>query len=77
MLLVWDDAKSFKRHIEAMRMFRRTHGAREIGRLTIRNMPEAYDIGISWEVINPFADARGKAVLVPMWKVTAPAGSRN
>jgi hypothetical protein len=79
MILVWNDAKSFRRHLEAMRIFRHSHGTNPVDRILIQDMPTPYDIGLPRRdrLITSLTDARGKVILVPIWKIAVPTGSQN
>jgi hypothetical protein len=79
MILVWNDAKSFKRHVEAMRIFRHSHSAYPTDRLLLRDMPTPYEIDfpLGERQITYFTDSRGKLIFVPIWKIEMPPGSRN
>jgi hypothetical protein len=79
MILVWNDAKSFKRHVEAMRIFRHSHSAYPTDRLLLRDMPTPYEIDLSHgeRLITFLTDSRGKLIFVPIWKIAIPPGSQN
>ena len=79
MVLVWNNVQSFQRHLEAMKNFRRSHGAGRLPGLTIRDMPTPYDIGPRRKdrLVPCFTDSRGRLILVPMWKISLSHGSRN
>jgi hypothetical protein len=75
-VLVWDDSRSFKRHLEAMRAFRHGHDAGNGGFLA---MPRTYHIDLPRQekYLKLLMDDRGNFVIVPIWKIALPAGSRN
>lgn len=80
MALVWNDATSFKRHLEHMRMFRRTHRRdpkREFAR--IKDMPTLSNI----RPTNTTGGVRGsiptreRPAIIPLWKIALPENSQN
>jgi hypothetical protein len=79
MILIWNDAGSFKRHLEAMKTFRHSHRAGPASGLFLRDMPAAYQIDPSHgeKLIAHLTDSRGKVILVPIWKIPVPPGSQN
>jgi hypothetical protein len=80
MILVWNDAKSFQRHLEDMQVFRRSHQAGPSSLLQLlRDMPTFDDIDSFGKsgTIKSFTSASGKLILVPIWKITIPRGSQN
>ena len=79
MILVWNDAKSFKRHAEAMKMFRQAHGVYPIDGLSLGDMPSAYEIKPAQAegMITFLTDSRGKLIFVPIWKIPVSSGSQN
>jgi len=79
MILVWDDARSFQRHIEDMGRFRRTHAGIEGVIKAFRDMPALVDIE---PICHPgrsgvFTAVRGRPVVVPIWEIALPGGSEN
>ena len=78
MVLVWNDAKSFKRHLEHMRMFRQTHHSDE-GRLApLKEIPTLCNIHtLSKPGIRGPISIRGKSALVPIWEIAPPRNSQN
>ena len=79
MALVWNDAKSFRRHIEAMRIFRESHSPIPSDMQILRDMPVPYFTGIPQESnrITCLTDSKGKVILVPIWKMAVPPGLQN
>lgn len=79
MILVWHDAKSFQRHLAAMKAFWQSHGTSSIDKLLIKDLPTPHDIGLSRKErpITCLTDARGKVILVPIWKIAVPPGAQN
>jgi len=76
MILVWNDAKSFNRHLENMRAFRRSHkaGVEYPGNL-LRDMPALRDIQPGGNAGGSFSC--GGMVAVPIWKITLDRNMRN
>jgi len=79
MILVWNNAKSFQRHLEDMRVFRQAHDAFKNELTLSKNMPIPYDV-------NFLCNTRGgrhavrtgnKTLIAPIWKVELPAGAQN
>ena len=80
MALVWNDAKSFKQHLEDMRMFRQTHHSDLEGRFApLKDMPTLRNIHPPNKTgeARGFISARGKAVLVPIREIALPRNSQN
>jgi hypothetical protein len=79
MILVWNDSKSFSRHLENMRRFRERHGANaKCGWDIIKDMPAMRDIRVPADTggTRSRLEAVGPMV-VPLWKFTLPAGVIN
>jgi hypothetical protein len=79
MILVWNDTKSFQKHLEAMRTFRQSHGINQPDGLLLKDMPTLHEIGLppKEKRITCLTDSRGKLILVPIWKIAAPPGLQN
>ncbi len=80
MALVWNDAKSFRQHLEHMRMFRQSHRSDLEGRFApLKDMPTPCDIHPPSKTggARGFISARGKSVLVPVWEIVLPRNSQN
>ena len=79
MILVWNDAQSFHRHLEAMKTFRQSHGANAGGNKLIKDMPTLFELDLPRrdKVITCFTDSRGKLILVPIWKITISPSLQN
>jgi hypothetical protein len=81
MVLIWNDIKSFQRHLEDMKEFRQSHldAAATEGLKLLKDMPIPFDSipSCGTGIIKSFTDARGKIILVPIWKTTPPKGSQN
>ena len=78
--LVWNDAKSFKQHIEQMRMFRQSHHCNlEDSFNLLKNMPSTLDSHSPRKTggARDFISARGKPTLVPIWEIVPSRGSQN
>jgi hypothetical protein len=79
MILVWSDAKSFSRHLENMRHFHKLHRAdMKCGWSLIKDMPTLRDIRVPAGSggTRGYLNAVGPMV-VPLWKLTLPAGVKN
>jgi hypothetical protein len=79
MILVWNDAGSFRRHVEAMKTFRHSHHAYPVDGLLLRDMPATSEINPSHgeKMITRLTDSRGKVIFVPIWKIPVTPGSQN
>ena len=79
MVLVWKDAKSFRRHLEAMRNFRQSHSIFPSNGQMFGGIPTPYDADLYWEgnQITCHADSKGRAILAPLWQVDVLPGSQN
>ncbi len=78
--LVWNDAKSFKLHLEHMRMFRQTHRNDFQSRLTpLKCIPTLGNICPPSKTggIRGSISTRSKSALVPMWEIVLPRNSQN
>jgi hypothetical protein len=79
MILVWNDVKSFNRHLENMRHFRQRHLADEERGLIIRDMPVIRDIHVPFGVggARCFYDIGPRVKVIPLWEITLPAFLQN
>jgi hypothetical protein len=79
MILVWNDANSFRRHLEAMSAFRQAHGPSPANLQLLKDMPvPCYDNpSRSGSRITCFTSARGRVVIAPIWKMKVPPGAQN
>ncbi len=79
MILVWDNAKSFQRHIEDMGRFRRTHAGLDGIIKSFHDMPALFDIEPACHPgrSGAFTAIRGRPVVVPIWEVALAGGSEN
>jgi hypothetical protein len=81
MILIWNDIKSFQRHLEDMKSFRQSHldSPPEVELKIFKDMPLPWDVTPPREtgIIKSFTDDRGKTILVPIWKTTLARGSQN
>jgi hypothetical protein len=78
--LVWNNAKSFKQHLDQMRTFRQSHHGDLEGRFTqIESMPTSYDVQPPQQTggASGFIGVRGKSVVVPIWEIELPSNSQN
>ena len=78
--LVWNDAKSFRQHLEDMRMFRLSHhGNPKSGFTMPKNMPTTYDIQLPQKTggTRNLINVSGKSALVPIWEIVPPRNSQN
>ena len=81
MILVWNNVKSFQRHLEDMRLFRRSHhDIPPVAELkAFKDIPIPFDIEPPREtgLVKSFIDSRGKLILVPIWETELSKGSQN
>ena len=78
--LVWNDTKSFRQHLEDMRVFRQSHHPNpEGGFIMQKDIPTACDIHLPRKTggARGFISVRGKPALVPIWEVVPPGNSQN
>jgi hypothetical protein len=80
MILIWNDAKSFQRHLEDMRAFRQSHFVNpgEVPKI-LKDFPVQSDIKPEYEPgsLKSFTDTNGKMILVPIWEIELCRGSQN
>jgi hypothetical protein len=79
LVLVWKDARAFRRHLEVMRNFRQSHSIFPLNGQMFGGIPTPYDADFSWKGnrITYHTDSKGRAILAPLWKVEVPPGSQN
>ena len=80
MILVWDDARSFQRHLEDMGRFRRWHEGAGVTVPSFHDMPAVFDIepaDYPGRDTAPFTSVRGRPVVVPIWKIDLPGCAHN
>ena len=80
MILVWNDAKSFERHLEAMKTFRQAHpAAPATGFQLIRDMPAPGDLLPPEKAggVSGIFRSGGKSIIVPIWDIDPPGGCQN
>jgi len=80
MILVWNDAKSFQRHLEDMRIFRQSHQGLPGSELTsFKGMPTPHDVNYPCNTGGGrrLIKTGGKTIIVPIWKIVLPRGSQN
>ena len=78
--LVWDDARSFKRHVADMKQFRLQHKDTPANELNIfKDMPRPGNL----QPANPYGGSKisistkRKSNLVPIWEIELPGGVQN
>ena len=80
MALVWHDAKSFQRHLEAMRAFRQSHrGTLKNGFTLPKQLPapgKTCPLSAT-EAPRSFSGMRGKRIVVPIWEVVLSRNAQN
>ncbi len=79
MILVWNNASSFQRHIEDMKAFRQTHGSFRNEAILSRDMPIPYDVNYPRNTSGSRHVTRtgNKTIIVPIWKVELPPNLQN
>ena len=81
MILVWNNINAFQRHLEDMKLFSRAHSVLPPGEQlkTLPEIPVPLNIASPCQTkpITGFTNARGKMILVPIWKMTLSKGSQN
>jgi hypothetical protein len=79
MILVWNDVKSFNRHLENMRQFRQHHLADEKRGWIIRDMPVIRDVHVPLSAggAGCFFDVSPRAMVIPLWEITLPKFLQN
>ncbi len=80
MILVWNDVKSFKRHLENMRRFRQGHQAiSECVWNLLKDMPVPDDIQLQDNAggVNRLFSSSGRTTTFPIWEIGLPIGSQN
>jgi hypothetical protein len=77
MILVWNNTKSFKRHLEEMKTFRQAHNnqqAEQVKNMSILpNVKPPRETGL----VNSITNSRGKVIFAPIWKIVLSKGSNN
>jgi hypothetical protein len=75
----WNDAKSFQRHLEDMRLFRLRHRSHLEGRLApSRDLPILHRSCLAnIKEINSYMSKKRKPTLVPVWEIVPPRNSQN
>jgi predicted RNA-binding protein with PUA-like domain len=80
MILVWKDMTSFCRHLHDMRVFWQLHQKNPRYRWNkVRDMPAMNEMRLRGNAggANRFYSSNGKAIVVPIWKITPPRGIQN
>jgi hypothetical protein len=78
--LVWHDAKSFKRHLEQMRMFRLTHHDNLKSRFALlKDMPVSGGVHFPSKTggTRGLISMRGKSTLIPVREIVLHENSQN
>jgi hypothetical protein len=80
MILLWNDVKSFNRHLESMKRFHQRHQANEKKDWNlIKDMPMMRGIHVSLNAggAQRHFGANSYKTVVPLWKFTLPGNSQN
>lgn len=79
MILVWNDAKSFRQHLESMRIFHQTHPKDLEGRpAPLKGTPPRRNNRSQGKHRGQgFTSARGRSILIPVREIVLPKGSQN
>ena len=80
MVLIWNDAKSFQRHLEDMKEFRQSHDGIFTNEIDlIKDMPATYDIDSPTRVggCRHVITNSSKTIIVPIWKIQLPGNIQN
>jgi hypothetical protein len=79
MFLVWNDATSFRKHLEVMREFHQRHGTGPLDKSPFRDRALPRNINPSGRNsrMMSLTDARGNVIIVPIWKIQVLPGSQN
>ncbi|MFC1941625.1 hypothetical protein ACFLWU_00195 [Chloroflexota bacterium] len=78
--VVWNDTKSFKRHLEYMRVFRQSHKITfGTGTNRLKNMPAlcGIDRHDKSEGTRDFNNTSGRPIVVYLWDIELPNNSQN
>ena len=79
-ILVWDDAEAFQRHVAAMKSFRQSHPENPPSKpKLVRNTPPPGNPrqADSRSGAKRFTRTRAKPTLVPIWEMELPRGIQN
>jgi hypothetical protein len=79
MVLIWNDTESFRRHLEAMEVFRRSHSELISNRRCSKDMPTKYiiDLAHGERLIIYLDTSNGRMIFIPIWKMEMPINSEN
>lgn len=81
MVLVWNATKFYQRHLEDMKTFRQSHLDVPVteGLKLLKEIPLQFDNipAGGTGIIKSLTDAKGKVIIVPIWKINPPRGSQN
>lgn len=80
MILVWKNNGVFKKHLEDMESFRRTHHhfmptpqiTKDKATQILPHTPSCH-----LEAINHLKDDKGNSIVVPIWELSLPKGAQN
>ena len=78
--LVWNDTKSFQKHMEWMRRFRQSHFDNPEGGLShLKELPAPSGIFSPSKTggVGGLTSMKGKHIIVPIWKIVIPRNSQN
>ena len=79
-ILVWDDAEAFQRHVVAMKSFRQSHPENPPNKpKMVRNTPRPDNKNLTDSPggAKRFTRTRAKPTLVPIWEMELPRGIQN
>jgi hypothetical protein len=80
MILMWDNIKSFERHLETMLEFRKSHHEIPAANIeALKDMPVPIDIRPPHEtgLVKKITDKHGNMIFTPIWQITPTKDSRN
>jgi hypothetical protein len=80
MILVWNDAASFNRHLEMMKVFRRSHPASvKVDWNLLKDMPVLEGVQLKNDAggVNRQFDTGSRPVMVPIQKIAMPGNYQN
>jgi hypothetical protein len=80
MALIWNDTRSFKQHLEDMRLFRQSHRRNpDSSPNLIKDMPTPRIMPFPGNTggVSGFISTKGKSTMVPIWEIALPRGSQN
>jgi hypothetical protein len=79
MIPIWNDANSFKRHINAMKIFRLSHNHNIVDGFIVKDVPDSFENILSGNEprVRCSTNTKGIVLLVPIWNITLPMGAQN